>query len=134
MYLSRMFVSGITAGKGLIKDIFLRTFTGRDTGDPIQRMIKMAVYVGDNMHGALMIKKVGSQWHVHRLKQVKAKHRSFGHMSSQDKYKLTWEWEKAPSAKHGYKPYDDDDVTRSPDPLFPHVQRMAQHKVSKSFW
>lgn len=88
----------------------------------------MPVFVGDNMHGALMISKVGSSYKVFRLKEVQVVYASYDY--HHPKYKsIKWVWEKSATATTGYKPYDDEDVTRSPNSLLPYVKRMAQHKV-----
>lgn len=90
----------------------------------------MPVYVGDNQHGCLMIKKIGAQWYVYRLKEVQVKYSSYGFHPDFHKYKsIKFIFEKTATAKHGYKPYDDDDVTKNPNVLFDHVRRMAHHKV-----
>lgn len=91
----------------------------------------MSLFVFDSgSQNLIKITKRGKKYYVYRLKDVlefPAKGRSYysGHYT----YKFTWE--PTAIAVHNYKPYEDSDVSSSPDVYIEQIKRWTPFKIRK---
>jgi hypothetical protein len=97
-------------------------------------LIMPSVYVEDKHHGIVMIKKVGPNYGIYPLKEViltpRATKKNTGftyRMAPRQNAKFVFE--KYTCILLRYKPYEDDDVSSSPNGMLEWVYRWAPHKV-----
>lgn len=87
----------------------------------------MPYYFPDDMHGAIMIKKIAGSWCEYVLDSVQVWTAGYG--SGRKLKKAVFKWEKHHRKCWGYQPFDDGDYYTSPYPLVSHIKRWAQHKI-----
>lgn len=81
-------------------------------------------YVFDMTSGLVKIAKHGNKYSVYRLKEIQE---SYNLYSGKTKHKFVWE--SSPTESHNYKPYDESDVSRSPEIYIESVKRWNPYKI-----
>jgi hypothetical protein len=90
----------------------------------------MPAYFPDDMHGAVMVKKIGGRYCEFMLDHVKVWTKGYDRdVSSRPIIRVQFVWEKKARKCWDYKIYEEGDYFSSPNPLISHVKRWAQHKI-----
>lgn len=86
----------------------------------------MAIFVYDRTRGLVKIVERKGIFYVYRIKSIIEE---FSWGSKASKYKFIWE--KKYSDKYRYQPFDEDDISYSPEYFIDDVKRFDQHLIRR---
>lgn len=89
-------------------------------------------YVFDTTSGLVKIVERKGKYYVYRLKDLEV-YPKRGHSFLSGEHIFKFKWETTASETHGYKPYDEGDVSSSPDVYISDVRRWHPYKVRLMF-